>query len=157
MHQTMPELLGTARVWIIQTAQHACVHQENDGSMCARKRMAACAAPHTGNSWMHANCRMHQTTALLHNISILLTLATNSNHQLTNRSSNQPEFPQAFLLLGCHGELFEVEDDVSQVMHPEAVCRGAVALPSVLGSPLHAPVCVRLQHTHLVTHKGKKG
>ncbi len=122
---------------------------------CNRKRMAACAPPHTGKSSTHAKCRKHQTMALLNDVSIPLKLATNSNHQLINSSRIQPEVPQAFLLLGCHGELFEIEDDISQVMHPEAVCGGAVALPSVLGSLLHAPVCVGLQQTHLVTLKGK--
>ena len=100
---------------------------------------------------MHANCRKHQTTALLQTISISLKLATNSNHQLISSSRIQPEIPQALLLLGCHGELFEVEDDVSNVMHPEAICGGAVALPSIPGSLLHTPVRVSLQHTHFVT------
>ena len=99
----------------------------------------------------HADCRKHQTMALLHNTSISLTLATNSNHQMISSSSIQPEIPQALLLLGCHGELFEVEDDVSKVMHPEAICGGAVALPSIPGSLLHTPVRVSLQHTHFVT------
>ena len=104
---------------------------------------------------MHANCRKHQTTALLQTISISLKLATNSNNQLISSSRIQPEIPQAFLLLGCHRELFEVEDDVSKVMHPEAVGGRAVALPSVLGSLLHAPVCVGLQHTYCVRLKEK--
>ncbi len=104
----------------------------------------------------HADCTKHQTTALLHNISIPLKLATKSNHQLINSSSIQPEIPQAFLLLGCHGELFEIEDDVSKVMHPKAVRGRAVALPCVPGSLLHTPVCVGLQQTHLITLKGKK-
>ncbi len=41
-------------------------------------------------------------------------------------------------------------------MHPEAVCGRAVALPPVPGSLLHTPVCVGLQHTHLVTLKEQK-
>ena len=98
---------------------------------------------------------MHQTTALLHNISIPLKLATNSNLQLISSNSIRPEIPQAFLLLGCHGELFEIKDDISKVMHPEAVCGWAVTLPSIPGRRLHAPVCVGLQHTHCVALKEK--
>lgn len=45
MHQNVPEILGTVRAWIIQTAQHACVHQKINGSMCTpshRHFMDAC-------------------------------------------------------------------------------------------------------------------
>ena len=177
MHQTFSEILGTAKVWIIQTAQHACVALGREWqhvhplTQTNHRRMHCAARCNTGLlnkltpkgvvfsfvvfSSMHANCRKHQTTALLQTISISLKLATNSNHQLISSSRIQPEIPQAFLLLGCHGELFEVEDDVSKVMHPEAVGGRAVALPSVLGSLLHAPVCVGLQHTYCVRLKEK--
>ena len=48
----------------------------------------------------------------------------------------------------CDREPLQVQDDISQVVHPEAVSGWAMTLPRVLGGFLHSPVCVSLQDTY---------
>ena len=66
----------------------------------------------------------------------------------SSRNSNSPETPELLLLFACAREVFQLEEDVSQVVHPQTICHWMELCPVLPSCLSHSPVHVSLITAH---------